>query len=105
VKILPGAPPVPRVVWCSDMVGGASPIATTADGGKTAIVWFMNGDKLAGLDGDTGAVVFGGGADTCPNVSHWTSPIAAKGRIIVGANGRLCSWSPHPAAADGGGGG
>jgi hypothetical protein len=28
-------------------------------------------------------------------VRKWTSPIAVRGRIVVAADGKLCSWSPH----------
>jgi hypothetical protein len=28
-------------------------------------------------------------------VSKWTSPIAVNGHIVVAADGKLCSWSPH----------
>ena len=35
----------------------------------------------------------------CAGVRQWTSPIAVKGRIVVGADGHLCSWSvAHPPA-------
>jgi hypothetical protein len=95
VLIPAGAPPVPRVVWCAALVGEAtSPIATTTNGTADAIVWYMNSNRLTGVDGDTGAVVFTS-ADACTTVHRWTSPIAVKGRIIAGGDGRLCSWSPH----------
>jgi hypothetical protein len=55
----------------------------------------MGNGKLYGADGDTGATVFGGGTGTCDNVRRWTSPIAVNGRIVVGGDGHLCSWSPH----------
>jgi hypothetical protein len=94
VLVPPGAPPVPRVSWCAPTSSQTAPIATTSDGKADAIVWFMNGGNLVGVDGDTGmpaATVTGG----CSNVRQWTSPIAVKGRIIVGGDGHLCSWSPH----------
>jgi len=40
------------------------------------------------------ATIFGG-AGNCSGVRQWTSPIAVKGRIVVGGDGHLCSWSPH----------
>lgn len=99
VLIPPGAPPAPRVAWCAAQSGAVrGPIATTSDGQANAMVWFMNGDKLNGVDGDTGAVVYNGGSGTtgnCTNVRQWTSPIAANNRIIVGGDGHLCSWSAH----------
>jgi hypothetical protein len=55
----------------------------------------MSNGKLIGADGDTGETVFNGGTGTCDGVRRWTSPIAANGRVVVGADGRLCSWSVH----------
>jgi hypothetical protein len=102
VLIPAGSPPVPRVLWCAATSAAAlgfpaSPMATTTDGKSEAVVWFINGTKLMGVDGDTGATVFGGGAaaDACTGVHKWTAPIAVKGRIIVAGDGHLCSWSAH----------
>jgi hypothetical protein len=96
VLIPPGTPPVPRVVWCSALTGTiTAPSTTTTDGSDNAIVWYMNNSRLTGVDGDTGQVLFNGPAtDTCA-VTKWTSPIAVKGRIVVGGDGHLCSWSPR----------
>jgi hypothetical protein len=57
----------------------------------------MSASKLIGVDRDSGMVIFNGAADgdICVNVRQWTSPIAAKGRIIAGGDGHLCSWSVH----------
>jgi hypothetical protein len=84
----------PTVAWCATQSSTVvSPIATTTDGKSDAIVWYMNGANLVGVDGDTGLpIVTTAGA--CPGVMRWTSPIAAKGRLLVGGNGKLCSWSP-----------
>jgi hypothetical protein len=96
LKITPGNPPSPNLVWCSPNLTGPSvgPIATTTDGQADAIVWFISGGQLVGVDGDTGAVLYTS-TDTCAGVKAWTSPIAVKGRIVVGGDGKLCSWSPH----------
>lgn len=97
VLIPKGAPPAPTVAWCaalSYVVTG--PVATTSDGQSDAIVWYMNNGSLTGVDGDTGAVVFRStGPDTCNGIRKWTSPIVVKGRVVVGGDGNLCSWSPH----------
>jgi len=93
VLVNPGAPPTAKTAWCAP--GGAtSPIATSTNGKDETIVWYINGGALKGVDGDTGASIFGG-AGNCSGVRQWTSPIAVKGRIIVGGDGHLCSWSPH----------
>jgi hypothetical protein len=95
VLIQAGAPPKPQIAWCAPLAGPATaPITTTTDGKAEAIVWYMNNGRLSGVDGDTGASVFAG-TDNCSNVRQWTSPIAVKGRIVVGGDGHLCSWSPH----------
>jgi hypothetical protein len=95
VLIAQGAPPVPKVVWCASRSGEeTAPIATTSDGLNDAIVWFMSNGKLSGVDGEDGKPVFTG-SDSCPNVERWTSPIAVKGRIVVGGDKQLCSWSAH----------
>jgi hypothetical protein len=93
ILVSPGAPAKADVVWCAQAQGRYSPIATTTDGKSESLVWFMNGSKLNAVDGETGQVVFNGGTADCPGVIKWTSPIAVKGRIIVAAGSRLCSWS------------
>jgi len=106
VAVAPGAPLKPSVVWCAAMTstpnaadnnrgGPAAPIATTTDGASNALVWYISGTKLMGVDGGTGETVFNGGTGECAGVRKWTSPIAVNGRIIVAADGHLCSWSSH----------
>jgi hypothetical protein len=95
VRIPPGSPPAPQVVWCSALAAPiTAPITTTTDGRANSIIWYMNGSRLLGVDGDTGQMVYQSPmTDTC-TVRQWTSPIAVKGRIVVGGDGHLCSWSP-----------
>jgi hypothetical protein len=99
VRVPPGAPAKPQTVWCAP-VGGpgvgrtSSPIATTTDGTSEAIVWIMSGPNLMAVDGDSGKVLFTS-TETCTGIRQWTSPIAVKGRIVVGGDGHLCSWSPR----------
>jgi len=95
VRIPSGSPPVPEVAWCSALVSPITgPITTTTDGTANPIIWYMSGSRLVGVDGDTGQMVYQSPTnDTC-TVRQWTSPIAVKGRIVVGGDGHLCSWSP-----------
>jgi hypothetical protein len=100
VKLLPGNPPIPEVAWCAPIDGNnevvrRSPISTTTDGIADPIVWFMNGAKLQAFDGKTGQLLNDGRESECLGVHRFTSPIAARGRILVAADGRLCSWSVH----------
>jgi len=53
----------------------------------------MNGTNLNAVDGETGAAIFAS-TETCSGIRQWTSPIAVKGRIVVGGDGHLCAWSP-----------
>jgi hypothetical protein len=94
--IPPGSPPKPEAAWCARLGGGgASPISTTTNGTDEAIVWMMSNTALHAVDGDSGESLFDGGTDGCPGVRSMTSAIAVKGRIVVGADGHLCSWSPQ----------
>jgi hypothetical protein len=90
------SPPKATNLWCASVGGTAGqPISTTTDGKSDPIVWIMNGNKLNGFDGETGASITTGGSGSCSGIMRWTSPIAVKGRIIALGNGKLCSWSPQ----------
>ena len=95
VRIAPGNPPTPTVAWCAPMSSPTTgPIATTTDGQANAVVWYMSGGRLMGVDGDTGASIYSSAtSDTCSGVRQWSSPIAVKGRIVAGGDTHLCSWS------------
>ena len=66
--------------------------ATTTDGTANPVVWYLNSGKLTAVDGDTGMNLYTS-TNTCAGSRKWSSPIATKGRIIAGADGKLCSWS------------
>jgi len=90
--ITPGSPPTISSAWCSTS-SDASPIATSTNGKDETVVWFA-GPGIMAADGDTGAPILANGGN-CPGIQKWTSPIAVKGRILVAADGHLCSWSAH----------
>jgi len=108
--LAPSMPLKPTVAWCASYQlvpkgndegqrwgGPAAPglISTTTDGSSEALVWYMDGgDQLVAVDGATGTTVFRDAGTGCAT-RKWTSPIAVKGRIVVAADGKLCSWSPH----------
>jgi hypothetical protein len=99
VLVPAGSPPKPKVAWCVPTANAslgfpAAPAVTTTDGTNDAIVWFIDGTKLMGVDGDTGATIYTG-TDTCSGVHKWTAPIVVKGRIVVAGDGHLCAWSLH----------
>jgi len=102
VLVPPGGSTKPQTAWCAPVMGfigtggthrTSAPITTTSDGQNDAVVWVVSGGMLLGVDGDTGKTIYTGGA--CTNVRQWTSPIAVKGRIIVGGDGHLCAWGPR----------
>jgi hypothetical protein len=90
-------PPTPSVAWCTGVAGGEdrhSPISTTTDGVNNAIVWFVQNSGLSAFDGEKGTSLFTGPG--CGGVEKQTAPIAADGHVIVGADGKLCSYSVQP---------
>jgi hypothetical protein len=99
LKLNTGANPIAATIdWCAttngdDEIRRRSPASTTTDGTANPIVWFMNGANINAFDGETGALLFNGGQ--CAGVHRHTSPIVANGRVIVGGDGHLCSWSIH----------
>ncbi len=94
VRIIPGSPPGVETAWCADQHGEGSPMVTTTDGNAEAIVWSAGAEgdnRLRGFDGDTGQVIYAGGGagDVIGSVARYHSPIAARGRIFVGAEGTV----------------
>lgn len=91
VRISPTAPPQVSTAWCASQNGLGSPMVTTTDG-SDAIVWSVGaeqGELLLGFDGDTGQEIFGGGGASIGFVRRYHTPILAKGRIFVGADGTV----------------
>lgn len=106
IMLKPGATPdkapTPDITWCAKVgtdnaTVHRSPISTNSAGTSDPIVWQLDGSKLKGFDGDTGAVVFDGGTGTCGGVHGFTTLIVANGHILAagdsGGQAHLCSWS------------
>jgi hypothetical protein len=98
VRIESGSPPKLSIAWCAGTGPVGSPIATTTDGTSDPIVWVIGAEgdqRLHGFDGDTGAVVFDGGGsnDAMASTSRFITPMVAKGRIFVAANGQLYAFT------------
>ena len=99
-------PPTIGSGWSVTTNGGGcgSPFVTSTDGTNNMIVWVVGtedhstqGDqRLHGYDGDTGAVVYGGGG---PNElmagTHFysTTGIAARGRIYVAGDNKVYAFA------------
>ena len=90
LRVVPSSPPTLTPAWCASSHGAGAPIATTTGNGSNVMVWIFAAqgtNELLAFDGDTGAPIFTGGgpAGMLPGpVEHWTSPIVAKGRFIIG---------------------
>jgi hypothetical protein len=65
--------------------------------GTDTLVWIVGTDnKLRGYDGDTGTVVFNGGAagDTLTATADFQTPIVANGRIFAASNTQVYAFKP-----------
>lgn len=94
VRITATTPPTVVTAWCANQHGLGSPMVTTTDGSAEAIVWSVGAEgdeRLHGFDGDTGQVVYAGGGagDALGSVRRYQTPILAKGRIFVAADGAV----------------
>jgi hypothetical protein len=96
LKIVPGAPPTIAGGWCAEGGAGA-PMVTTSDGHADAIVWILGVDGngfLNAFDGDTGAAIaYPGKAVAIPGLRRYNTPIAAKGRMYVPADGAVVAFT------------
>lgn len=97
LKISAGSPPTLSTAWCAGPGTSHSPAVSMVDAqGNDAIVWIVGNDnKLYGLNADTGAPLFGGGAqpDTMSGVARFQTPIVVKGRIFVAATDRVYAFT------------
>jgi hypothetical protein len=89
IKITPGKPPAMAHAWCAQQGGSGSLAVSTTDGQSNFLVWAFGGGRLYALDGDSGAVVYGGGGgtDTFNGVPLFQTPMIAKGYVYVGTTG------------------
>jgi PQQ enzyme repeat len=96
--------------WSVGRNGCGSPFVTSTDGTNNMIVWVVGtetngspGDqRLHGYDGDTGAVVYGGGGANelmAETHTYSTTGIAARGRIYVAGDNKVYAFklpAPRP---------
>ncbi len=95
VKLDPTAAQKMSVVWCVDAQGEGSPSITSSDGTHDPMVWTAGAsgsNQLHSWDLVTGAPKFMG-TDTINNVRKFTAPIAAHGRVFVGADNKLYAFT------------
>jgi len=86
-RVTAANPPAVQTAWCGGPGTNASPAVsvTNAQGGD-AVVWIMSNNRLQGLNGDTGAVVYNGGADAIAGVQSFQTPIVVNGRVFLVGN-------------------
>jgi len=105
LRITATNPPAIGRGWSADrnFSGCGSPFVTSTDGANDMVVWVVGteGDqRLHGYDGDTGAVVYGGGG---PNElmggthSYSTTGIVTRGRIYIATDNKVYAFAvPTP---------
>ena len=85
-------------IWSVTQNGCGSPFVTSTDGTNNMIVWTVgtNGDqRLHGYDGDSGAIVYGGGGanELMAGTHKWsTTGIVARGRIYVATANKVYAF-------------
>ena len=97
-RITATSPPGIAIGWSVSRTGCGSPFVTSTDGTNNMIVWVVGteGDqRLHGYDGDTGAVVYGGGGANelmAGTHSYSTTGIVARGRIYVATDNKVYAF-------------
>jgi len=96
LKIGPGSPPTIATSWCGALRGGAPPIVTTTDGRSDPVVWIVGAEgdnRLHGFRGDTGELLFDGGANVIGGLHHFQTLIATEDRLYVSADGQVYAFA------------
>jgi len=92
-----GTPPAIATAWCGMMSGAGAPIVTTSDGRSDPVVWITGAEgdnRLHGFRGDTGEPLFTG--QPLAGLRHFGTPLAAAGKLFVGADNRVYAFAPAP---------
>jgi outer membrane protein assembly factor BamB len=99
IRLDPRSPNGLTPAWCGLNQGEGSPIVTTTDGTHDALVWTAGAEgsgRLHAWDAETGAPIFNGGGpgDVMTGLRHFTTLIAAHGRMFAGGDDRLYAFRP-----------
>ena len=95
VKIGATNPPTLTPAWCAGPSTGGSPSVSMSNAqGQDAIVWFVAGNQLVAVDGDTGMSVLTGAAITLGTVKPHQTPMIANGKVYVGSDARVFKLTP-----------
>jgi hypothetical protein len=96
-RINPTNPPSISVAWSVNQSGLGSPFVTSTDGINNVIVWVVGAEgdqRLHGYNGDTGAVIYGGGGanELMAGTRRFNTGIAARGRIYYAADNKVYAF-------------
>ncbi len=96
-KITATNPPSIVPAWTVSQTGQGSPWVTTTDGTNNSIVWVVGSEgdqRLHGYNGDTGAVIYGGGGpnELMTGTRKWNTGIVARGRIYFAARSKVYAF-------------
>jgi PQQ enzyme repeat len=96
-KVNPTSPPTISSAWTVSQTGLGSAFVTSTDGTNNVIVWVAGGGgdgRLHGYNGDTGAVVYAGGAanELMSGTRKWNTGIVARGRIYYPADNKIYAF-------------
>lgn len=91
--------PAISTAWCASFEGRGAPVITTSDGLSNPIVWVVGAEgdeRLHGFRGDDGTPILAGGnaEDRTPNVAHFSTILAADGRLFVAGDGEIYAFTP-----------
>jgi hypothetical protein len=98
LEIKDGAPPTIETRWCASNQGHGVPAVTTIDGANESIVWVTSDGsaRLYAYDGETGALLWGGGDDTqaVAGTNRFNTVIAVHDRVLVAGDDGLFAFTP-----------
>jgi outer membrane protein assembly factor BamB len=91
-------PPSIVPAWSVSQTGKGSPWVTTTNGTNNVIVWVVGAEgnqRLHAYDGDTGAVIYGGGGpdELMAGTRKWNTGIVARGRIYFAADNKVYAFT------------
>jgi outer membrane protein assembly factor BamB len=96
LKVTGGTSTAISTAWCAPLNGNAEPIITTTNGVANPIVWVTGAEgdnEIHGFDVFSGKVVFSGANTGMTGLRHFSTLIAADGRLYVGADNTVYAFA------------
>ena len=84
-----------EVAWCAAGSGSTSPISTTTDGMADSVVWYVQGSRLLGFNGEDGTQIYGGmgAGDGMLSLDRFQTMIVAKGKMYFASDNQLVRYT------------